>query len=382
MTMNIEMHSSKSRTLTAAEIEAFGAEVDALKQKHLADVGERDADYIRKIEKAVRYTEIAGRGLLMAGIFPPAFVAGTALLGMSKILDNMELGHNVMHGQYDFMQDPRFDGQTFEWDTWCTADNWRYSHNYMHHTYTNVLGKDHDIGYGVLRIFPEQKWEPRFLANPLMATLLAVFFENLLALQTLETEKVLAGEKTWKEWFKQGRPTFRKGFRQAAKDYVFFPVLAGPFFLPVLAGNFSANIIRNLWTFTIIFCGHFTEDAEVFAEETLENETRGQWYLRQMRGSSNLTGGKFFHIMSGNLSHQIEHHLFPEVPAHRYAEMSVEMQEIAKRYGQNYNKASLVKQFSTVVARILRHSLPSKPVKPLVTLVTLAKEPVELAQAA
>ena len=108
---------SKSRTLTAAEIEAFGAEVDAIKKRHLADVGEKDANYIRKVEKAVRYTEIAGRGLLMAGIFPPAFIAGTALLGVSKILDNMELGHNVMHGQYDFMQDPRFSGQTFEWDT-------------------------------------------------------------------------------------------------------------------------------------------------------------------------------------------------------------------------------------------------------------------------
>ncbi len=371
---------SKSRQLSPAEIEAFGAEVDAIKQRHLADVGERDATYIRKIEKAVRYTEIAGRGLLMAGIFPPAFVAGAALLGVSKILDNMELGHNVMHGQYDFMQDPRFSGQTFEWDTWCTSDNWRYSHNYMHHTYTNVLGKDHDIGYGVLRIFPEQKWEPRFLANPVMAVALAVFFENLLALQTLETEKVLAGEKTWKEWFKQGKPTFRKGFKQAAKDYVFFPLLAGPFFLPVLAGNFVANIMRNLWTFTIIFCGHFTEDSEVFAIETLENETRGQWYLRQMRGSANLTGGKLFHIMSGNLSHQIEHHLFPEVPAHRYAEMSVEMREIAKRYGQNYNSASLVKQFSTVAGRILRHALPSSPKKALTILA--ADDKPSLAQAA
>ena len=372
--------SRKSRTLTAAEIEAFGAEVDALKQKHLADLGEKDATYIRKIEKAVRYTEIAGRGLLMAGIFPPAFVAGAALLGASKILDNMELGHNVMHGQYDFMQDPRFSGQTFEWDTWCTADNWRYSHNYMHHTYTNVLGKDHDIGYGVLRIFPEQKWGPRFLANPLMATTLAVFFENLLALQTLETEKVLAGEKTWKEWFKQGKATFRKAGRQMAKDYVVFPLLAGPFFLPVLAGNFVANIMRNLWTFTIIFCGHFTEESEVFALETLENETRGQWYLRQMRGSANLTGGKLFHIMSGNLSHQIEHHLFPEVPAWRYAAMSEEMQVIAAKYGQYYNKAPLWRQFGTVVGRILRHSLPSKPKHQ--PMVLARAEPAELAQAA
>ena len=353
------MSQTVSRSLSPEQLDQLAVELDAVRAREVADLGEKDARYIRRIYAAVRWTAFAGRGLIYAGIFMPwLWVAGVLLLGLSKILDNMELGHNVMHGQYDFMQDPRFEGQTFEWDTWCTADNWRYSHNFMHHTYTNVLGKDHDIGYGVLRIFPEQKWEPRFLANPVMAVTLAVFFENLLALQTLETEKVFAGEKTWKEWFKQGRPTFRKAGRQMGKDYVFFPLLAGPFFLPVLAGNFLANIMRNLWTFTIIFCGHFTEDSEVFALETLDNETRGEWYLRQMRGSANLTGGKLFHIMSGNLSHQIEHHLFPTVPAWRYAAMSEEMQVIAAKYGQHYNKASIVKQFSTVVGRAFKYSLP------------------------
>lgn len=347
------------RKLSPAELEQFGAEIEAIRQKHLADVGERDAKYITKIEKAVRYTEIAGRGMLMAGIFPPAFILGTLTLGVSKILENMELGHNVMHGQYDFMQNKRLMGQTYEWDTWCTADNWRYSHNYRHHTYTNVLGEDHDIGYGVLRLFPEQKWEPRFLANVPLMVILATFFENLLALQTLELEKVINGEKTLKETKDRAIPTFKKAGRQIAKDYVFFPLLAGPFFLPVLAGNFIANIIRNYWTFVIIFCGHFTADSEVFDKSIIEGESQAHWYLRQLKGSSNLTGGKLFHIMSGNLSHQIEHHLFPEVPAHRYAEMSVEVQEICKRYGQHYNKASLFKQFSTVVGRAFKYSLPS-----------------------
>lgn len=372
--MNSTNTLSKSKTLSLAEIEAFGAEVDALKQRHLADVGEVDATYIRNIEKAVRYSEIAGRGLLMAGIFPPAFIAGTALLGISKILDNMELGHNVMHGQYDFMQDPRLSGQTFEWDTWCTADNWRHTHNYMHHTYTNVIGKDHDIGYGVLRVFPEQKWEPRFLANPVLALVLALGFENLLSLQSLELEKLVAGEKSWAEVREAFKPAWAKARKQMFKDYVAFPALAGPFFAPVLLGNLGANVIRNLWTFTIIFCGHFTEDAEVFPLETLDNETRGQWYLRQMRGSSNLTGGKLFHIMSGNLSHQIEHHLFPEVPARRYAEMSVAMREISQRYGQNYNSGSLAKQFGAVVGRIFRHALPSSP-KPAVAPAASALKP-------
>jgi fatty acid desaturase len=351
--------SKVSRQLSPEELEQFGAEIEAIRQKHIADVGERDAKYITKIEKAVRYTEIAGRGMLMAGIFPPAFVLGTLTLGVSKILENMELGHNVMHGQYDFMQNKRLMGQTYEWDTWCTSDNWRYSHNYRHHTYTNVLGEDHDIGYGVLRLFPEQKWEPRFLANIPLMVILATFFENLLALQTLELEKLISGEKTAKETFKNAKPVVKKAGRQMLKDYAFFPLLAGPFFLPVLAGNFLANIIRNYWTFTIIFCGHFTADSEVFDKSVIENESQAHWYLRQLKGSSNLTGGKLFHIMSGNLSHQIEHHLFPEVPAHRYAEMSVEVQEICKRYGQHYNKASIVKQFSTVVGRAFKYSLPS-----------------------
>ncbi len=347
-----------SKTLSPQELEQFGAEIEAIRQKHLADVGERDAKYITRIEKAVRYTEVAGRGLLMAGVFPPAFILGTLTLGVSKILENMELAHNVMHGQYDFMQNKRLMGQTYEWDTWCTSDNWRYSHNYRHHTYTNVLGEDHDIGYGVLRLFPEQKWEPRYLLNMPMMLTLAVFFENLLALQTLELEKLRTGERSFKEVRERSKPIFKKAGRQMLKDYVFFPLLAGPFFLPVLAGNFIANILRNLWTFTIIFCGHFTADAEVFDKSVLDNESQAHWYLRQLKGSSNLTGGKWFHIMSGNLSHQIEHHLFPEVPAHRYAEMAVEVQAVCERYGQHYNKASIVKQFSTVVGRAFKYSFP------------------------
>jgi NADPH-dependent stearoyl-CoA 9-desaturase len=149
--------------------------------------------------------------------------------------------------------------------------------------------------------------------------------------------------------------------RQVLKDYVFFPLLAGAFFLPVLVGNIVANILRNLWTYTIIFCGHFTTDAETFSKESVINESRGHWYLRQLRGSSNLTGGKLLNLMSGNLSHQIEHHFFPDVPANRYAAMAKDVRAICQRYGQHYNTGSLPKQFGQVMWRILRHAFPSMP---------------------
>ena len=137
-----------------------------------------------------------------------------------------------------------------------------------------------------------------------------------------------------------------------------FPLLAGPFAPLVFAGNVTANLMRNVWSYTIIFCGHFPDGRQEFTEEETEDESRGQWYFRQMLGSANLTGGKLFHILSGNLSHQIEHHLFPDMPARRYAEIAPEVQEICERYGIPYNTGPLPKQFGTVVRKIVRLALP------------------------
>jgi len=356
----------RNRALTAAELERFGTELDAVRARTVATLGQRDADYIRAVVKAVRYTGVAGRGLLFLGAFVhsvlvPAWIAGVLLLALSKILENMELGHNVMHGQYDWMRDPHLDGRTYEWDIVGTSDNWRKTHNFKHHTYTNVRGMDDDIGYGLLRIFPEQRWKPFYLAQPIVAVVFAILFEWGIAIQDLRLGRWWYGKTSNSQMLKQFRPVGRKMARQVLKDYVLFPLLAGPFFLPVLLGNVVANVLRNLWTYTIIFCGHFTADVETFPKDSVAGESRGHWYLRQLRGSSNLTGGRLMNLMSGNLSHQIEHHFFPDVPANRYAAMAVEVREICSRYGQHYNTGSLPKQFGQVIWRILRHSWPSRP---------------------
>ena len=167
-----------------------------------------------------------------------------------------------------------------------------------------------------------------------------------------------AGEITLRDKRDTLREIWRKVRRQTLKDYVAFPLLAGPFAPFVFAGNLTANLMRNVWAYTIIFCGHFPEGTQEFTMEETENESRGQWYFRQVLGSANLTGGKFFHVMSGNLSHQIEHHLFPDIPARRYAEIAPEVQEICERYGIPYNKGPLLKQFGTVVRKIIRLSVP------------------------
>src|SRR5690554_7027063 len=158
---------SKSRFLNAAQVEEFGAKVEEIRREIMQSLNEKDAAYIYKIRNFVRYSEITSRGLLMfAGWIPPVWLLGTALLGVSKIVENMELGHNVMHGQFDWLNDPHLNGANYDWDTIATGDDWKYTHNYIHHTYTNIVGKDHDVGYGLLRVSESQAWEPLTRSKP------------------------------------------------------------------------------------------------------------------------------------------------------------------------------------------------------------------------
>ncbi|WP_431909444.1 fatty acid desaturase family protein [Amycolatopsis thermoflava] len=367
--------------LTPEQIEEFGREMDAIRQRIVADLGQDDVDYIRNVIKTQRGLEVAGRALMFAGFFPPAWLAGVGALSLAKILDNMEIGHNVMHGQYDWTRIPELSSQKFEWDTMAPAENWRHSHNYIHHTFTNVLDKDRDIGYGILRIDPAQKWHPYYLGNPVYATVLAFIFQWGVMLHDLEFDRIVRGERKWSDpELKQMRERMaRKAVKQVGKDYVLFPLLTGPLAPLTFLGNVSANLTRNLWAFAIIFCGHFPSDVESFTEEETENETRGQWYLRQILGSANITGGPLFHILSGNLSHQIEHHLFPDIPARRYPQIAAEVRAVCEKYGLPYNTGPLHKQLWSVAKKIVKFALPPRPRQEDRTPDTLASDRISAA---
>jgi linoleoyl-CoA desaturase len=344
--------------LSTEALDALGRELDTLREQAMADRGARDVDYIRRVIRWQRGLELTGRASLVLGWLPPFWLLGAGALSISKILDNMEIGHNVMHGQYDWTRDPALASKDFEWDTACPADQWRHSHNYLHHTYTNVHGKDRDIGYAVLRVSPDQKWTPAALGNPIYATLLAMFFQYGVMMHDVEIERLRKGEKTWGEAKATLVSGLRKSGKQGLKDYVLWPALTGPSFIPAVLASATANLARNLWSFTIIFCGHFPAGVHEFSAEECENESRGHWYFRQALGSANLTGSKLFHLLTGNLSHQIEHHLYPDLPAHRYPEIAPQVREICERYGLPYNTGRLSKQFGTVVGKILRYALP------------------------
>ncbi|MDN5768534.1 MAG: acyl-CoA desaturase [Humibacillus sp.] len=351
-----------ARHLSDEQVAQLGVELDTLRDAIIATRGAKDAAYIRRVIRAQRTLEIAGRATLMLSKKKTALVAGTAMLSVAKILENMEIGHNVLHGQWDWMRDPDIHSTTWEWDFVTPAAAWKHTHNDLHHTWTNVLGKDKDVGYTTLRMAEDQPWKPHNILNPVINAVLAPFFEWGIAIYDLELEAVKDGEKSKADLKRDLKSVGRKVVRQATKDYIATPAAASVFGSgkQALIGTFTANAIRNVWAHSVIFCGHFPDGADVFTEAEIEGETRGDWYIRQMLGSANISGSKTMHLMTGNLSHQIEHHCFPDLPSNRYAEVAVHMRDICDRYGLPYTTGPIHRQVGQAWAKVFRLALPPK----------------------
>ncbi|APX01904.1 fatty acid desaturase family protein [Arthrobacter sp. QXT-31] len=348
--------------LSDEQVAELGRELDAIRDDILAKRGSSDAAYIRRMIKIQRGLEIGGRAALLASKDKKAWVLGTSLLSLAKILENMEIGHNILHGQWDWMRDPDIHSTTWEWDFVTPARSWQHTHNDLHHRWTNVVGKDNDVGYNLLRMDEDQPWTPRALGNPLYNAILAPIFEWGIAVYDLELVEYKEGKKSKEAMARDLKALGVKALKQFTKDYAATPAVAmltgsGK---QALLGTLAANAVRNVWAHAVIFCGHFPEGTDTFTEEMVEGETRGDWYVRQMIGSANISGSKFMHIMTGNLSHQIEHHLFPDLPSNRYGEVAPKVQEICRRYGLPYTTGPLLKQVGSSWGKVFKLALPGK----------------------
>ncbi len=348
--------------LTPEDIEQIGIELDAIRQDVIDSRGAADAAYIRRMIKTQRSLELGSRAVLLFSIFPPAWVVGTAGLSAAKILDNMEIGHNILHGQWDWMRDPKIHSTTWDWDMASPVEQWKHSHNEIHHTYTNVVGKDNDLGYGIMRVDEDQRWYPFHLGQPVWCFINALFFEYGIAAYDLDLGAVIKKKQTKDpEFRRRAKQVVNKIRKQVTKDYVAHPLLSIPTgsFLSTIAANFTANIVRNLWSNSIILCGHFPEGVETFEKRSIDGESKGDWYVRQMLGAANISGSKALHVMSGNLSHQVEHHLFPDLPSNRYAEIAPKVQALFDKYDLNYCTRPLVPQVYSAWHKVFRLSLPN-----------------------
>ncbi|AGB21210.1 fatty acid desaturase [Mycobacterium sp. JS623] len=345
--------------LSEADVTALGYELDAIRRDIEESLGERDAAYIRRTIRFQRTLDVAARLLIGCTKSRAGWVLGTASLAFAKSVENMEIGHNVGHGQWDWMNDPEIHSSTWEWDMVAVSSQWRYSHNYRHHVFSNVVGVDDDLGFGVMRVTRDEPWRASYLLQPLRNLLLAIVFEWGIALHGVHSERDRAAADV--EQVAKARATLiGKITRQAVKDYVLIPALSLSRWRRTLAANVSANLLRNLWAYVVIFCGHFPDGAEKFTSDVLERESRAEWYLRQMLGAANFKAGPLLAFSSGNLCYQIEHHLYPDLPSNRYAEIAARVRALCDKYDLPYTSGSLVHQYLLTLRTIHKLALPDK----------------------
>ena len=342
--------------LTPADVEAFGAELDTIRADVEDSLGAKDAAYIRRVITFQRILDIVARLQIARSRSRVGWAVGSAALAYAKIVENMEIGHNVSHGQWDWMNDPEIHSSTWEWDMVGPSAQWRYSHNYRHHVFTNVVGVDDDLGFGVLRVTRDQPWKPAYLWQPLRNMLLALAFEWGIARHGFHSETERASTEDARQVVKKAM--LIKIARQTAKDYLVVPALSLRRWRRTLAANATANLLRNLWSYVVIFCGHFPDGVQTFAPEVLRSETRAEWYLRQMLGAADFKAGRVLAFSSGNLCYQIEHHLFPDLPSNRLAQVSVRVRQLCDKYDLPYTTGSLTRQYLQTVRTICRLAFP------------------------
>lgn len=323
---------------------------EAIKHRHQADIGKKDVDYIRKIRRYSRIFEVLGRSAVM--LLPgPLALLGVPLVFLHRNLESIEIGHNVLHGQYDSLPEvPEFHSHNFKWKAPIDEAGWRQEHNATHHVYTNVFEKDPDLSHGFLRTnaqVPHTKWHyfqvPFYLLLAYPTILYFFNNQNLGRSDTFRAEKFPLGNKgyaTFKNPEHLSDAQIDKRIRLSVlrvlvKEYGVFPLLAllsGLGFWKVFLCNALADLLNNYWIALTIQATHFTEPLQ--PDDAINNKSN--WYISQLDSSVNFKGTRLQSIFWGHLNYQIEHHLYPDIPSHRYPDIAREVQAVCRQYNLPY----------------------------------------------
>jgi linoleoyl-CoA desaturase len=354
--------------IQTSRLREFGNEIDEIRLRAESEVGEEDVRYLKKVEGFSRTMEVAGRVLLHFSFGPISFLAGVIALWLHKQLQATEVGHMALHGAWDGLPGcERFQSETFQWDIPIDEEAWRRGHNVRHHQYTNIAGKDPDIHFGMVRLTEHtpHRWKNylqlpialfitwpnfTFFMNGHLTGLIDVYFGNGRGgfdfIEDRSANSVMQAHKK----------ALRKYLPYYFKNYLLFPLLAGPGFLKVLFGNWLAETMRDVYSAATIYCGHVGDDTAAYPDGTRAHG-RGQWYAMQIEATNNFEVSLPISILCGALDKQIEHHLFPRLPPNRLRQIAPEVRAVCEKYGVRYRSAGWGKTLRGALSRVAHLSL-------------------------
>ena len=217
-----------------------------------------------------------------------------------------------------------------------------------------------------MRIDPHQRWHPVYLLQPLYNLVLAAFFEWGVALHDLDFEAIRTGEKSKREVRRQLKGMAGKARSQIVKDYLAFPALSGrKGFKSTLKANFTANIVRNVWAYAIIFCGHFPDQTYTFSEEEVaERDARRAGTSASCSARRTSRAARSSTSSAATSATRSSTTSSPTCRARATPRSRRRVREICERYELPYNSGPLGRQLGTVQRTILRLAFPGGHPRP------------------
>jgi linoleoyl-CoA desaturase len=241
-----------------------------------------------------------------------------------------------------------------------------------------VPGRDDLIHFGTLRINEDTPWHwyHRFQLPVTLFALSPCFcFASNMHVTGLDDFLIgngrperfdLIEERSLATFLDASKKALRKWIPYYGKNYVLYPLLAGPFFPKVFLGNLLADTLRDLWMAGTIYTNHIV-DAATFPEGT-RAKSRGEYYAMQVEATHNYDASLPVSILSGALNLHIEHHLFPRLPPNRLREIRAEVQAVCEAHGVRYNQeksfARLLRRVGTRIAELARITQNTQRVPP------------------
>ncbi|AEF42903.1 fatty acid desaturase [Hoyosella subflava] len=375
---------------------ALSEEIQDLYARTKAKVGEEDLAHIRAVSAYSKAIDARRRELLRSG-GPKAVSRAVVLEMLYRLLQFSELGHNIIHGSYDHLPNAgEFHSDRYDWDFNVDIAEWKVMHHEGHHPNTNILGRDHDLGYSVVRAQAGQDWFGHHALQLLLVGGATPFFTQVAPFVVSNA----ARQMTNSPFFSVDtlRVPAKVAYRDTVRRLITEPRAAGSRFLPTLLGNHVGGVVGYLAVLFLVIIEHHAGDVEVFPEPG-PDETRDQYYTRQIRATRNfLRNDKLdsmlqrileeevpfenrpdFRIFYGGLDTHVEHHLFPDLPPNRQREIAPQVKDIALRHGLPYHETPIGDTAALLVQALTGLSVPvgerenSSPLR-------LLKQPLSLAR--
>lgn len=355
---------------TTEKLATFAGEITAVGEEARSKLGSEDIRHIKKMKQISKSSEAIGRALIHFSLDPVTWSVGVLSLWVHHQLETTEIGHSALHGCWDGLKGAEeFYSPSFKWNCPVSEEAWKREHNILHHQYTNIVGRDPDLNYGALRVAEQTSWMPYHLIQIAQFFLTAPLFMWVIgAYATGLTDIFRSGdeEEGYATILPDKKPkTILRAFLNSAKkmvpyslyNFAFWPLLAGPFWWKVLGGNLAADALRNIYTCSTIYAGHFGDDL-VYHDKSFKTQGRGEWFKMQIEAAHNYQVPKPISLLCGALDYQIEHHLFPKLPPNRLREIAPKIREICERYGIRYNTSTWGNNLRAGLKRLAKMSLP------------------------